>query len=302
MMRLIPGSTVTNMLRFSLLVAMLSLVVLFSAGQDGKALFRQAPPEVDEALRKAVQEFTDAHNQKKWGAALKFVADDSFDLYIGRDKESCVDVKLLNIDYNDTFTKATVGMICERRMATPIGGGRMPMPYTDDWELIDGVWKWHVIKIEREGPEMVMTPFGPVPRLTPDQTEAAKRDPASSNTFKPTISLAELQTTLSVSPEKIVFTTDKASTAVATIRNKFAGIMRVDLRWVRLDGLSATIDKQELNAGETAEITVKYEPKGLVAPPKQHAVWVETNPMRSATPIMIEFQEPGSATAPTGQE
>jgi hypothetical protein len=106
----------------------------------------------------------------------------------------------------------------------------------------------------------------------------------------PQVTLDQLQTALKLNPEKVVMRADQAATVTAEVHNTFPGLLKVAVRWVGMKGLTATIDREEINADEKATITVKYEPQGIAPPPKVHAVWVETNPMRSATPLLIEFR------------
>lgn len=289
------GGTMIAMPRFATLAVLFCALATLGWSQNSTALFRQAPPEVEESLRKTVQEFSDLQLQKKWGAAMKFVHEDSLDAFIGAEKDACRAYEIFNITYNESFDEAKVGILCERVMATPVGGGRVPMPFTTDWKRVDGEWKWYVIKHERpEGAdEMIMTPFGPIPRSQPtvrlSDEERKTEEARMARNLVPGASLKEIQTPIQVSPNSITLSADKPSSAVATIRNRFPGVMRLQLHWVRLDGLTATVDKDELHQGESAEITIRYEPVGLASPPRNHAVWVETNPMRSANYIKIEF-------------
>lgn len=276
--------------------AVLSLLLVGTCvSQDASALFRKAPPEVEESLRTTVRIFLDLQMEKKWGAAMKYVDEDSLDAYIGSEKDACLALEVFHVTYGEDFKEATVGVLCERGMATPVGGGRVQMPFTTYWKLVDGDWKWFTPKFDRPPEdEMVMTPFGPVPRYSPDQLEkkgAARTEKESAaSKFSSGPSVKDLESPLRVEPAKVILRADDESSAVAKIRNSFAGLMRIDLKWVRLDGLSATADKTELQAGETAEITIRFTPPGIAVPPETHAVWVETNPMRSATPILIEFR------------
>lgn len=274
--------------------------VAMSVAQDASALFRKAPPELEESLRKTVDEFLALQLEKKWGAAMKYIAEDSYDAYIGSEKDACKTLKIFNITYGEDFQTATVGVICERAFATPVGGGVVQMPFTTYWRRVENDWKWFTPKSDRNpDEEMVMTPFGPVPVVTPDQKRERGKDvPDPAQKFTSAPSLEQLQAPIRVSPERVYMRADDVSVSKATIQNTFAGVMQVDLRWVALDGLSASIDKKELQSGETAEVTIRFEPPGLATPPRIHAVWVETYPMRSGTPITIEFQMEEEATRP----
>jgi hypothetical protein len=259
--------------------------------QDATALFKKAPPEVDEALRKSAGEFFEMQVGKKYGAAIKHVSEESLDTYIGSEKDLCFSIDIMGITYNESFDDAIVTILCERGMATPVGGGRVTMPTTTYWRVENGAWKWYTPKDpnRKEGNDYVMTPFGPVPTRTPDMDESGKVDRKDVK-LTPQVTLDQLQTALKLNPEKVVMRADQAATVTAEVHNTFPGLLKVAVRWVGMKGLTATIDREEINADEKATITVKYEPQGIAPPPKVHAVWVETNPMRSATPLLIEFR------------
>lgn len=267
------------------------LIPAVTHAQDAASLFRKASPDVEAALRKNADAFFAAQVSKKYGEAMKYVAGDSVDTYIGSEKDGCLSIKIMSIDYNDTFDDAIVTIICERGMATPVGGGRVPMPTTTYWKVEDGEWKWYTPKFEgrSQREEFVMTPFGPVPSRTPDMAEGAEPDRTSTK-LTPQMTVDELKMPLQTNPKMVVLSADKPSTAVAEVYNSFPGLLKVAVRWVGLKGLTATIDRDELNTGETAKLTISYQPQGIQPPPKTHAVWIETNPMRSATPVRIEFR------------
>ncbi|MDZ7636724.1 MAG: hypothetical protein U5J83_00460 [Bryobacterales bacterium] len=155
---------------FFLLFAFVPLNVF---AQDATALFRKAAPEVEQALRKNANDFFEMQVTKKFGGSVKYVAEDSLDTYIGSEKDSCFSIEIMGIQYNDSYDDAIVTILCERGMATPVGGGRVTMPTTTYWRIENGEWKWYTPKFEGrpEGTDYVMTPFGPVPSRTPDMVE-----------------------------------------------------------------------------------------------------------------------------------
>lgn len=286
---------------FLYIFMLMPLMPLVSTAQDAGALFRKASPDVETALRKNADAFFTAQVAKKYGEAMKYVAGDSVDTYIGSEKDGCFSIKIMSINYNDTFDDAIVTILCERGLATPVGGGRVPIPTTTYWKTEDGEWKWYTPKFEGRSPkdEYVMTPFGPVPARTPDMEEGAEPD-RSGTKLTPQMTVSELKVPLQTSPKKVVLLADKPSTAVADIHNSFPGLLKVAVRWVGLKGLTATIDREELNTGETAKVTISYTPQGIQPPPKTHAVWIETSPMRSATPVTIEFRYEEQMEEPSG--
>lgn len=277
----------------AVLLGFLVLSPLGAPAQDATALFRKASPDVEAALRKNADAFFEMQVTKKFGGSVKYVAEGSLDAYIGSEKDSCLSIEIMNITYNDAYNEAIVTILCERGMATPVGGGRVTMPTTTYWKIENGEWKWYTPKYEGRtgGDDYVMTPFGPVPSKTPDMAEGAKADRKDTK-LTPQVSVEQLKAPLKTNPRTVILRADEPSTAVAEVHNSFPGLLKVSVAWVGLKGLNAKIDRDELNSGENAKVTISYEPQGIQPPPKSHAVWIETNPMRSATPVMIEFRYP----------
>lgn len=298
---------ISEMRLATILFAFFVLSSLTVPAQDATALFRKASPDVEAALRKNAEAFFQMQVTKKFGGSVKYVAEDSLDAYIGSEKDSCFSIEIMSITYNDTYDDAIVTILCERGMATPVGGGRVTMPTTTYWRIENGEWKWYTPKVEGrpEGSDYVMTPFGPVPSRTPDMEEGAKAERKDVK-LTPQVSVEQLKAPLKTNPTRVILRADKPSTAVAEVHNTFPGLLKLSVSWVGLKGLTAKIDRDELNSSETAKITISYEPQGIQPPPKTHAVWIETSPMRSATPVMIEFRyeeqmEEASVPAPNGK-
>ncbi|MCU0225994.1 MAG: hypothetical protein MUF01_00015 [Bryobacterales bacterium] len=274
-------------------VTTLALLAAFGAclAQDAASQFRKAPPEVEAGLKATVQDFLTLQMEKKWGESIPYIASESLDTYIASDKFNCFAMEIFTISYNDSYDQATVGVLCERAMATPVGGGRVKMPFSTTWKQVEGKWKWYTPKRKAEdGEEYVQTPFGPIRKNTgkaPSGKLPQVADSTGRVTMGPTVN--ELQAPLRFEPRAVKLKADGKSAGKAVLRNTFPGMLKLNLRWVDMDGLTAEISHQELNAGETAEVRVEFEPPGLALPPRLHAVWVETSPMRSATPLMIEF-------------
>lgn len=274
-------------------VATLALLTTFGAcfAQEAASQFRKAPPEVEASLRTTVQEFLSLQMEKKWGESIRYIAPESLDTYIASDKFNCFAMEIFTVTYNDAYDQATVGVLCERAMATPVGGGRVKMPFSTTWKVMDGDWKWFTPKRKAgDGEEYVQTPFGPI-RKNPGNAAPGKLPQVADSTGRVTMgpTVNELQAPLRFEPTAVKLKADGKSSGKAVLRNTFPGWLKLDLRWVDLDGLTAEISHKELNAGETAEVRVEFQPPGLAMPPRLHAVWVETSPMRSATPLMIEF-------------
>src|SRR5450631_3189412 len=78
-------------------------------------LFKQAPPDVDQALRSRVNKFYQAYVDGKHRMAMPLVAEDTQDLWFDSDKPKYRSFELIAIKYSEDFRKAsvTVGVVQE---------------------------------------------------------------------------------------------------------------------------------------------------------------------------------------------
>src|ERR1700693_4980386 len=98
------------MKRIHLLVILISCAAAYAQTSD---LFDKAPPDVDEALRARITIFYTAQVTGKYHDALKVVAEESLDDFMGLSKDTYKGCEISKISYSDNFTKATAVTACK---------------------------------------------------------------------------------------------------------------------------------------------------------------------------------------------
>ena len=92
--------------------------------------FREAPPEVEEALRGRVTEFYTLFQQRKYRKAEALVAEDSRDFFYESSKKPILGFEISSIEFDQGFHKAKVlvsvmtmmPMMGPKPLALPLGG------------------------------------------------------------------------------------------------------------------------------------------------------------------------------------
>ncbi len=120
-------------------------------------LFKQAPSDVDQALRARVTKFYQAYVDGKHRTVMALVAEDTQDLWFDSDKPKYISYELLTIKYADDFRKAHVTIIVEQEMRQRFGNLVSKVPMTTTWRIDDGQWVYYVDKAVRG---TKVTPFG----------------------------------------------------------------------------------------------------------------------------------------------
>ena len=139
-------------------------------GQPGASVFQKAPPAVDEALRKRVNEFFQTHVDGKTRQALAMVAEESADAFFNAQKPKLQSFEIQQVNYAKNFQEATVLILAEREMMIPMAGVQMlKVPMESSWRLVDGKWLWYI-----PARDCTVTPFGCAPNNT---TAASSKEP-----------------------------------------------------------------------------------------------------------------------------
>src|SRR5258708_7220431 len=120
-------------------------------------LFRQAPPDVDQALRTRVNKFYQSYVDGKPRTAMALVAEDTQDLWFDTDKPKYKSFELLKISYSEDFRNANVTVVIEEALKQRIGEFVSKVPMTTTWRIDDGAWVYYVAKEARGVKD---TPFG----------------------------------------------------------------------------------------------------------------------------------------------
>lgn len=251
--------------------------------QDPADLFEKAPPAVDEALRARVSEFYQAHVEGKFRAAMEVVAEDSKDAFFSASKPRCYSFEIVSITYSENFTRATATITCEMDHPSPgLGGVRVKAPRASLWKLADGQWWYYIDPSQGQ-----RTPFG---IMRPGPGEATTIPPAVASGVSPQASV-DVETALAwVKPDKreIPFSSAKPGSDELTLTNRGPGTATLIMNYPPMPGLEIKLDRTELNQGETARLTARWEP-GKIPPPPTIRVQILVQPTHQVLDLRATF-------------
>jgi hypothetical protein len=269
----------------TLAAKLFSVVVCAAAclAQDPAALFEKAPPDIDEALRARVSKFYQLHVENKFRAADALVAEDSKDTFFAMDKPRCRSFALGNVNYSDNFTRARVMIACDTEMPMMMAG-RVPvkMPVLSLWKVVDKEWFWYT---EPPGDKEVMTPFG-LHKPAPEGADSSQEDIRSK--FVDPASVSKL---IKTNKKEVRFMPAEASTESVVVTNGMPGGVTLTLQAFQAAGLEFNLDRTSLNRGESATLSVRYQPvKDRL--PSATVVEIVVAPTGQVIPINIAFGPP----------
>ena len=265
-----------------------SLIVFSALAQTAKVEkvpSDKAPPGVDEALRKRVAHFYQAHVDAKYRLADQVVAEDSKDFFFAAPKPKYISFEIVRTNYWEDFTKAEAVVAC--KTTWNIQGEQLPvtMPITTTWKLENGEWFW----FWRE-PETIATPFGTMNYHSGKTSDPnAPKGPVMPN---PAVLAKQILGMVEVDKRDVVLSSYEPKTEVVRITNKMQGA--VTLR-VSMDaafaGLTWSLDKPTLGAGDTAVLKLICEPKDRVAKPAV-TIRIYVDPTNQIFPVNMTFAVP----------
>lgn len=258
---------------------LLGLAPVFLLAQGDPDLFTKAPPAVEEALRARVTAFFEAQTAGKYRQADNYVAEDSKDAYYGAEKPSCKAWKVERFTWEEDYTKARALITCDTSMMTFAGPLAVKMPLTTHWKLVDGQWFWYL----PPKPAVWKTPFGEF-RPGPDP----KGQPAASLPSKlPT--LEEIISKLKLNRNQVAFTRGRESREEVLFTNSSPGPVNLSIDPDPVAGVKATVEKKDLNGGETTKVIFTYTP-GPTKPPDEVTVGLRVDPFALSMPIKLSFR------------
>lgn len=277
-------------MRRALLGTVLSVSLLFS--QDLASLAKQAPPEVDQALRARVTRWLKLHKEGKYREAEKMVSEDSKDHYFAAKKTRFLSYDLGTVQYSNDFTKARVMAEVEIEFRHPqFNGLKFKPPIGMNWRLEqNGEWMYFVDKTQAR-----LTPFG---QFDPNQPQTAGTagslarrggmtlDQMSSMTKEQWEKLPEqLASLVALDRNSVEFQKGTAGEQTVTVKNGVPGSVTLQLPPLSA-GLTVVSDRTEIPSGETATLTVRYAPSLLPIGPTV-AVPVRVQPLNSILTINV---------------
>lgn len=247
------------------------------------------PPEVEQALRARVSEFFGYHVEGNFRKAYDLVADDTKDYYFATQKNQFLSFKIGQITYSENFTYAVVRVDGERkiRLRPEFPETVIIQPMVTTWKIENGKWVWYVDKST-----LLPTPMsnGPHPLPVPSPNDITPKLPDLSEKAIQGRAQDILKKS-GVDKTSVWMSAKQESTEHVTFHNGQAGFVRVYLDpGPPVEGFSAKIEKNELNAGEDVVVTLHYVP-GKTPPPGGVAVKLNLEPFSQTFPIAVKFAQ-----------
>ncbi|HYK63219.1 MAG TPA: hypothetical protein VEV85_27530 [Bryobacteraceae bacterium] len=260
----------------------------------------QPPPEVDRALRARVTGFFQALVDAKFYDAFDYVAADTKDYYFNSGKTPLKEFKITDIKYESGFEKAAVKLDVKRLWSFSVSAqqdtkAEVDVPMITTWKLENGKWLW-----SSEAPKDAwVTPVGPsdVPLLkkNADGTIGGLPPKLTQDTIMAAAQkiLQQSGADKSLDKSEITLAADKASSEKVVFHNGAQGSVHLEVHAPQLPGLSAKLDKVDVNFEENATLLVSYEPPSdAAAIPNVASVYLVLVPFDQRYEIKVNFGAP----------
>jgi hypothetical protein len=266
------------------LAVLLPLVFLLSA-EDKKIPADAAPPEVTQALRARVEQFYQAHVDGKYRLADQVVAEESKDVFFAMAKPKYLGFEIVRINYlSEKFTLAEAVVSCKSTWF--LRGENLPinMPGTSQWKLIDGQWYVYFPPVtERQ------TPFGMM------HSGPGNVDPKAGGSVLPAdpkVLAQRILEAVRADKNELILRGYEPSSGEVRVTNGMQGPIRlaVDLGG-GFAGLSYSLDKAEIKAGEVGVVKFVVDPKDKSPKPVLDAK-ISVEPTNQVLPVRLVFALP----------
>lgn len=247
--------------------------------QDPAALFEKAPPDIDEALRARVTQFYQYHVEGKFRAADALVAEDSKDAFFGMDKPRCRVFALGAVKYSENFTRAQVMISCDTEMLMLTGPMPVKRPLSSRWKLEDGQWFWYV---EPPKAEQTVTPFG-VRKPQPAGPSAAQQD-----LLGRFVDMNAVTSGVKADHTQFEFDPGAVSSGQVKITNSLPGSVTLSIEGGGVAGLTFQLDRTELAGGQSAVLSLRYQP-AEGRKPSPATIRIVVSPTGQEIPVQVSF-------------
>lgn len=254
------------------------------------AMAQAPPPEVDQALRARVTEFFQDHVDGNFRKAFDLVAEDTKDYYFSTAKTQYKSFKIDEIKYSDNFDKAEVHLTCQRmwRMAPQFPEMLITFSLDTTWKVENGKWVWY-----RDPATEWVTPMGPPSKEPPPKPDANTAAKAPKVTPESVAAAAQqiLQPKGSLDKNEVVLTADTEFSGQVVFHNGYPGSVKLALdagEARKIPGLSVELNKETVNAGESAILKVHYEPSGAEHP-SDVGLRILLEPFHQAYAVSVKF-------------
>ncbi len=250
--------------------AFLPLLAFAAFAQDKPAAVtpdQKPPAEVDEALRKRINEFyqlmkAGAANPALYRKGEAYIAEDTKDFYYAGGKPVIDAFELQTIQYFDDFTHAKAITKCSQKMTVAnFPPSEIVVKQPTLWKIENGAWVLYEDPEKRENPTGLRTKVEQEAQKTAERLLSGKPPAAAPDAADPSGILKALPTDPGfimgkIKPDRAEVTIEPGATEHVQINNGSSGIVLLELGFP-VKGIEFTLDHKDLPAGGKAVLTLK---------------------------------------------
>lgn len=239
--------------------AVVSGIILFAstaAPARSQDPFREAPPEVEEALRARIQKFYEYFQQGKFRQAEQLVLEESRDHFYNAKKSRIFGFEIRNIKFSGDLTEASVLVSC-MTLVPGLGSKPFPVPLPSAWKALDG--EWYLFFQTRPEGEAYNSPAG---KMHFDRNAPRAGELGS---FQQT-TLESLRGMYYAEPTRMEFSSRATEPVTKTFRveNRSKGILTLETDSKGMPGVTIDLGAGEFAPGEAITVSVTYVPHELL--------------------------------------
>jgi hypothetical protein len=242
---------------------------------------------VDQALRARVTEFFQNFVDGTFRKAFDLVADDTKDDFYGS-RTPLKSFEVQKVLYSEDFATAEVTVGAERIWSMAGQSLVVNLPFVTSWKIERGKWVYH-----HDPAGDLATPMG--------GTRPAANDPSSAPAGIPkdlsdTALLAVGKSILGqsrVDKSDVTLATDRVSESQVVFHNGMPGPVQLTVRTsAEIPGLSAKLEKAQVNGSGDATLVLRYEPPSAPAALLRTTVQLAVAPTGQVFDIVVKLASP----------
>jgi hypothetical protein len=223
----------------------------------------------------------------KFRIADQVVAEDSKDYFFAAPKPRYGGYEIVKIQYEPGFQKATVVTMCDGEWTVRGQRMKIKMSVPSSWKIENGEWFWYVVPKDSWD-----TPFGTMHAGAAPAEQQSAQAAAAAMLRDPAAAARSILESVRADKKELMLSSYEKSSGEVVITNGMQGAVRLraDVDG-QFPGLSFTLDKTEVPAGEKAILKIVCEPRDKAAKPTLTArIFVE--PTGQVIPVSLFFAIP----------
>jgi hypothetical protein len=229
--------------------------------------------------------------ESKFRAAEGCICDDTKDYFYNLKKKNPKSYEIDKVEFADDFKTATVLVSIGADIPTMAGMMQVVAPMATSWRMENGQWCFFATRKEQT---TLRTPFG---ELTQESAGGPpKPRDLSAPGFRP-VSPAEVQNSVTVSAQSVVFTAGKAASAEMEFTNTLPGRVQITTEGLLPPGIRVKVTPQEIGQKGVSKVRFEYTPGGGL-PSEEYLVLFLIEPTRQRFGIKVRFELPPGESRP----